>query len=109
KKYGFFQSEKEIFDKIANELGMLKDNEEPLSYFRHPIAYLVEAADDICYGIIDLEDAHRLQILSFDEVKNLLLPLCNSDNLQIRLDNDLEDDDAKVGLLRAKAISTLIH
>ncbi|MGV3546200.1 MAG: dGTP triphosphohydrolase, partial [Pedobacter sp.] len=108
KKYGFFQSEKEIFRKIADELGMLKDSENPLGYFRHPLAYLVEAADDICYGIIDLEDAHRLQILSFDEVKDLLLPLCNSDKLEERLKNDLEDDDAKVGLLRAKAISTLI-
>lgn len=108
KKYGFFQSEKEIFRKIADELGMLKDSENPLGYFRHPLAYLVEAADDICYGIIDLEDAHRLQILSFDEVKELLLPLCNSDKLEERLKNDLEDDDAKVGLLRAKAISTLI-
>src|SRR5690606_21595346 len=55
------------------------------------------------------EDAHRLQILSFDEVKNLLLPLCNSENLATRLDDFLEDDDAKVGLLRAKAINTLIH
>jgi len=109
KKYGFFQSEKEIFSKIADELGMFKDSENPLGYFRHPLAYLVEAADDICYGIIDLEDAHRLQILSFDEVKNLLLPLCNSENLEERLQNHLDDDDAKVGLLRAKAISTLIY
>lgn len=109
KKYGFFQSEKEIFSKIADELGMLKDSENPLGYFRHPLAYLVEAADDICYGIIDLEDAHRLQILSFDEVKNLLLPICNSENLEERLQNHLDDDDAKVGLLRAKAISTLIY
>ncbi len=109
KKYGFFQSEKEIFRKIANELGMISDSESPLGYFRHPLSYLVEAADDICYGIIDLEDAHRLQILSFDEVKELLLPLCNSDKLEARLQNDFEDDDAKVSLLRAKAISTLIY
>jgi dGTPase len=109
KKYGFFQSEKEIFRKIAEELGMLKDQEQPLSYFRHPLTYLVEAADDICYNIIDLEDAHRLHILSFDEVKNLLLPLCKSENLATRLEEFLDDDDAKVSLLRAKAINTLIH
>lgn len=109
KKYGFFQSEKETFAKIAEELGMLKDANEPLSYFRHPLTYLVEAADDICYNIIDLEDAHRLNILSFDEVKKLLLPLCNSANLEERLQNDLEDNDAKVSLLRAKSINTLIH
>lgn len=109
KKYGFFQSEKDIFRKIATELGMMKDSDHPLGYFRHPLTYLVEAADDICYGIIDLEDAHRLQILSFEEVKNLLLPLCNSEKLEQRLQEDLEDDDAKVSLLRAKAISTLIY
>lgn len=109
KKYGFFQSEKEIFRTIATELGMISDSEKPLGYFRHPLSFLVEAADDICYGIIDLEDAHRLQILSFDEVKNLLLPLCKGENLAERLENDLEDDDAKVSLLRAKAISTLIY
>lgn len=109
KKYGFFQSEKEIFRRLATELGMISDSENPLGYFRHPLSFLVEAADDICYGIIDLEDAHRLQILSFDEVKNLLLPLCKGENLVERLENDLEDDDAKVSLLRAKAISTLIY
>ena len=110
KKYGFFQSEKAAFKKIATELGMLSDSEEPLAYFRHPLTYLVEAADDICYGIIDLEDAHRLQILSFEEVKNLLLPLCKkSESLADRLVNDFEDDDAKVSLLRAKAINTLIY
>lgn len=109
KKYGFFQSEKEIFRTLATELGMIADSENPLGYFRHPLSFLVEAADDICYGIIDLEDAHRLQILSFDEVRNLLLPLCKGENLVERLENDLEDDDAKVSLLRAKAISTLIY
>ncbi len=107
KKYGFFQSEKEKFAKIAQELGMLVASEEPLSFYRHPLSYLVEAADDICYGIIDLEDAHRLKILSFEEVKALMFPLCNSQSLTTRL-NELEDNDAKVGLLRAKAISHLI-
>lgn len=109
KKYGFFQSEKEIFRKIADELGMMKESDEPLIYLRHPLTYLVEAADDICYGIIDLEDAHRLQILSFETVKNLLLPLCNSNSMAEKLENYLDDDDAKVGLLRAKAINTLVN
>jgi dGTPase len=108
KKYGFFQSEKDVFAKIAAEMGMLVDSQSPLSYFRHPLTFLVEAADDICYGIIDLEDAHRLHILSFDEVKSLLLPLCNSDTLVARLDSELSDNDAKVSLLRAKAISNMI-
>ncbi len=107
KKYGFFQSEQESFQKIAAEIGLQLEQENPLIYKRHPLVYLVEAADDICYSIVDLEDAHRLKILSFAEVKDLLSPLCG-DNISTRLQNVAEDEDAKVGLLRAKAINTLI-
>lgn len=63
-KFGYFQQEKEIYGKIKDELGLSG---------RHPLVYLVEAADDICYEIMDLEDAHKLKILSFDETKDLLL------------------------------------
>ncbi|MCZ4225517.1 deoxyguanosinetriphosphate triphosphohydrolase [Pedobacter rhodius] len=107
KKYGFFQSEEESFKRIASELGLEKEDNEYLIYKRHPLVYLVEAADDICYSIIDLEDAHRLKILSYEEVKGYLLPFANSKTIEDRLKNDYEDDDAKIGLLRAKAINTL--
>src|SRR5690606_3157450 len=63
---------------------------------------------DICYSIIDLEDAHRLKILSSDDVKRYLLPLANSNSTEARLETDYDDNDAKVGLLRAKSINTLI-
>jgi len=108
KKYGFFDSEKEVFYKIAEELGLEKDPTNPKGYLRHPLVYLVEAADDICYNIIDLEDAHHLKILSYQEVEDLLLPLCKDDQLKDRL-NGLLDASSKVSLLRAKAINTLIH
>jgi dGTPase len=107
KKYGFFQSEQTGFQKIATELGLAKVEDNFLIYKRHPIVYLVEAADDICYNIIDLEDAHRLKILSYHEVADLLLPLSNDPHIKERLD-DIDDDDAKISLLRAKAINTLI-
>ncbi|MEX6689649.1 deoxyguanosinetriphosphate triphosphohydrolase [Danxiaibacter flavus] len=107
KKYGFFQSEQESFKKIAEELSLVKVTDNPLMYKRHPLVYLVEAADDICYNIIDLEDAHRLKILSYQEVESLLLKLCNEDRLPARL-KEIEDTDAKLSLLRAKAISALI-
>lgn len=107
KKYGFFQSEKSDFKKIASELGMVHVLETPLIYKRHPLVYLVEAADDICYNIIDLEDAHRLKILSYQEVEELLLPLANDEKMTRRL-AEIEDHDAKVAFLRAKAINTLI-
>jgi dGTPase len=107
KKYGFFQSEQSTFSKIAAELGISQVQEIPLIYKRHPLVYLVEAADDICYNIIDLEDAHRLKILNYQEVESLLLTVCNEDALKDRL-LTMEDADAKISLLRAKAISKLI-
>ncbi len=108
KKYGFFQSEQESFKKIADELSLIKLTDSPLMYKRHPLVYLVEAADDICYNIIDVEDAHRLKILSYHEVESLLLKLCNDSALPARL-KEIEDTDAKVSLLRAKAIGALIQ
>ncbi|MCE7041056.1 deoxyguanosinetriphosphate triphosphohydrolase [Dyadobacter sp. CY312] len=107
KKYGFFQSEQVGFQKIATDLGLAKVQDSPLTYKRHPLVYLVEAADDICYNIIDLEDAHRLKILSYSDVEGLLLKLCNDPKLPARL-TEIEDDDAKISLLRAKGISVLI-
>ncbi len=107
KKYGFFQSEEASFIKIAEELGLAKVQDEPLIYKRHPLVYLVEAADDICYNIIDLEDAHRLKILSYQEIEDLLLPLCYSESLPGRL-KEFDDDDAKVGLLRARSIGAMV-
>lgn len=107
KKYGFFQSEQSGFEKIAAEMDLIKVQESPLIYKRHPLVYLVEAADDICYNIIDLEDAHRLKILSYKEVESLLLPLCKDNRMPARL-AEIDDDDAKITLMRAKSISTLI-
>ena len=86
---------------------MAKVEDNFLIYKRHPIVYLVEAADDICYNIIDLEDAHRLKILSYREVEDLLLPLANDPKMAERL-AEIDDDDAKISFLRAKSINTLI-
>jgi dGTPase len=109
KKYGFFQSEQDTFKNIAEELQLEKVLDKPLIYKRHPLVYLVEAADDICYNIIDLEDAHRLKILSYDQVKSLLVAVCADPNLEGRLEADeFSDEDAKISLLRAKAINKLI-
>ncbi len=107
KKYGFFQSEQPAFERIAEELGLLEDNMQQRGFKRHPLVYLVEAADDICYNIIDLEDAHRLGILTYDQVARLLIPICGDSQLEPRLAK-LDDADSRISLLRAKAINTLI-
>lgn len=108
KKFGFFQPEQTGFERIATDLGLEQVQENPLIYKRHPLVFLVEAADDICYNIIDLEDAQRLKILTYKEVEDLLLPLCNDKEMPRRL-ADIDDTDAKVGYLRAKSINTLVR
>ena len=76
-KFGFFITEEKDYQQIADELGIkrLSEKNTPLQFARHPLVYLVEAADDICYEIMDIEDSHKLKILSFDETANLLLGL----------------------------------
>ena len=72
---GFFLSEEEDYKRIAEELGIIKLSKdgEPIRYARHPLVYLVEAADDICYQMMDIEDAHKLKILTTQETKELYL------------------------------------
>ena len=71
KKFGCFLSEEKILERLGSELGLVQTG--PNSWCRHPLAHLVEAADDICYSIIDLEDAVELKILSFEQVANFFL------------------------------------
>ena len=112
-KFGFFNSEKDYFRSIASELGIICKSEvgEPLKYARHPLVYLVEAADDICYEIMDLEDAHKLKILSFDETMHLLLDFFDQETQQkIRqriVEEGVTDDNEKVVYLRACVIGKL--
>lgn len=114
KKFGFFQAEKENFKKIASETQMISENSSPLIYKRHPFVWLVEAADDICYNIIDLEDSHRLRIIDHDKCRNLLQALIESldaksmDKVQSRLDT-IANKNEKIAYLRAKSISQLIQ
>ena len=69
-KFGYFTQEQPLYERIATELGITRSDK---GWHRHPLAYLVEAADDICYEIMDIEDAHKLKILSFDETRDLML------------------------------------
>ncbi len=107
KKFGFFQSEKEIYKRVAEKTGLSIPNEaEKYLWHRHPLSFLVEAADDICYSIMDLEDGFRLGLLSFKETESLLLPLIHKRDLS---GYKKRDDNEKVGYLRAKAISDLVN
>lgn len=114
KKYGFFQSEIPIFQDIVNKLGIPSfSSENGISYARHPFVFLVEAADDICYNIIDFEDAHRLNIFSTNFVKDTFLKLVflNPNEKRERILATLEklksDANETVAYLRAKSINYL--
>ena len=110
KKSGFFDSEIPHYQEIVNELGLKKLDENKNIYARHPYVYLVEAADDICYRIIDLEDAFKLNVISYHEAEDLLLPLFENDNSQTYIQTKLttiSDESQKLSLLRAMLINLL--
>lgn len=110
KKYGYFDSEKDTYKTIANELGIVQESENPMIYVRYPLVYLVEAADDICYNIIDLEDAHRLGILSHEKVRTLMLAFFEGNekkDIEGKLD-EIDDENDRIAYLRAKCIHKLI-
>jgi dGTPase len=114
-KFGFFQSEKETFQNIASALGLVLISENPLKYRRHPLVYLVEAADDICYQIMDVEDAHKLKILTYAETEHLFLSFFDKDSDRRILDNIgsnlniVTDLNERVAYMRAMVIGKLIR
>ena len=112
-KFGFFQSEQETYQRLAAEMGIrrLSVEGEPLRYARHPLVYLVEAADDICYEIMDLEDAHKLKIVSFDEASRLMLGFFEAEVQQRILqrikDEQLTDPNEQIVYMRSCVIGKL--
>lgn len=114
KKFGFFQSEKQTFLNIANATKMMVESEEPTIFKRHPFVWLVEAADDICYNIIDMEDAHRLGIISTADCENLFMDLIKSVNEKDAKRSAeklllFSNKNERISYLRAKVINALIN
>ncbi|MDE5969678.1 MAG: dNTP triphosphohydrolase, partial [Muribaculaceae bacterium] len=112
-KFGFFTTEKDDFIKIADTLGMIRYDEPDgkVHYARHPAVYIVEAADDICYEVMDIEDAHKLKILPTDQVINLLLSYFTEER-QTRMKQVMEsvkDPNEKIAYLRSSVIGTLVE
>ena len=117
KKYGFFQVDEEVFITIASKLNMIQEESKDghIIFKRHPFVYLVEAADDICYNVIDFEDAHRLGILTHAEVSHAFLSLIKLNKTQdydhvLKMCEQLDTDkNEKIAYLRAKSINYLIE
>lgn len=109
KKYGFFQTDKKFFEDVAAELGMIPNKSgNDIGYERHPLAYLVEAADDICYTIIDFEDGINLGLVSEDFALEYLIKLVK-DSIDTSKYKTLETKEDRISYLRALAIGSLIN
>lgn len=109
KKYGFFQQDKNFFKEVVNELGLIPNKKgNDIGYERHPLAYLVEAADDICYTIIDFEDGINLGLVSEDYALEYLIKLVK-DSIDSSKYNALTTKEDRISYLRALAIGSLIN
>ena len=112
-KFGFFHTEQPTYERIADAMGIerLSQQGQPLRYARHPLVYLVEAADDICYELMDLEDAHKLQLVSHDDTCRLMMDFLDDDarrHIEQRIaDERLTDLNEQVVYMRACVIGLL--
>ena len=110
--FGVFLSDEADYQKIAGELGIIRLSkpDEPLRYARHPLVYLVEAADDICYQMMDIEDAHKLKLLTHDETKGLYMQFFDEKRRKrieevCRIVTDVNE---QIAYLRSSVIGALI-
>lgn len=107
-KFGVYQSEHAFFHNIAQELGLIPKGEN--RYCRHPLVYLMEASDDICYAIIDLEDGVEMNLLEYKEVEQLLLDLIGDDVPKDYFETTDEDPARRrLAILRGKAIDIMVN
>ncbi len=109
-KFGFFQSEEETYMRIATELGINRNPEDSNKFVRYPLVYLVEAADDICYQIMDIEDACKLHILTTEEAIQLLLNFFEGERPEhiIRVMKMVDDTNEQIAYLRSCIIGLLV-
>ena len=108
KKYGFFQSEKDVFVAVAEDLGLKSIREKDITYARHPLAFLVEAADDICYTIIDFEDGINLGLIEEEFALEYLINLVR-DTINTEKYYQLKTKQDRLSYLRALSIGNLIN
>lgn len=106
KKFGFMQSEAELFQEVADELGLVRKPGQAAAWHRHPLAFLVEAADDICYHVMDIEDGYKTGCISYDEIEKLHRPWLDSESWQRA--QAIEDKARRVEYFRAKTVHAML-
>lgn len=113
-KYGFFESEQNRFTELANQLELIRLTDQPVEFARHPLVYLVEAADDISYLIMDIEDAHRLGILSHEQTLSLFERFFTDDMPKYLASRSevfkiVTDWNERMAYLRARAVNKMVE
>ncbi|OJV88629.1 MAG: dehydrogenase [Bacteroidia bacterium 44-10] len=110
-KFGFFASEEEDYRQIAGEIGIIQQSDHPLRFVRYPLVYLVEAADDVCYQVMDIEDAHKLRLLSTEKAIELLLDFFEGESRQRRIAtlSYVRDVNEQIAYLRSGVIGLLVN
>jgi dGTPase len=106
KKCGFFQQEAEYFAEVANSCGMLSDGQQ--SWCRHPLSFLLEAADDIAYLTVDFEDALRMNLIEYSELEDFFLTIIDSENSR-KYVKSLSSPLRRAEFLRAQVIGVLVR
>jgi dGTPase len=108
KKFGFFQSEREFFTEVATRCGLIRRSPLHTWWARHPLAFLVEAADDICYRLVDFEDGFRLGYLEYDEVRDRFLRIIG-DEKDRAVAGGMRAEKERIEYLRARAIGAAVQ
>lgn len=103
-KFNYFQSEKKFFELLFKELGLVSF---PDTFKRHPLSYLMEASDDICYGLLDLQDAFELQIITLDDMKPIFNSLSGEEKTKKTYTEEKHTDLQKVSKLVASSMNNL--
>ena len=115
KKYNVFHSEIEAFEEVVNECGIPRIDSEHLVYARHPLSFMMEAADDICYLVLDMEDAHKRGIVSTEQIESCFIAFFNEKkdkgffNHKEEVYRDVSDVNERMAFLRATLINKLVN
>ena len=107
KKFGFMQSEAGLFEDVANELGLIRKAGTATAWHRHPLAFLVEAADDICYHVMDIEDGYKAGFISYEEIATLHQPWLAPNFWQ--RGEAIKDHGRRVEYFRANTVNAMIQ
>ena len=115
KKYNVFYSEIEAFIEVVEECGIPRLDGEHLVYARHPLSYMMEAADDICYLVLDMEDAHKRGIVSTEAIENCFVSFFNDKkdkgffSHKEEVYHEVNDVNERMAFLRATLINKLVN